>query len=114
METAVQEWMVRSMNNMAMKYEDWLRGCVHHDGRKGNVYLPCDSVLAIADWIEAHRDVAPVRHAKWEGCKGDITCSACGEYALYDSEDIEMQYRTLYCPFCGAKMDEGGSDGTDD
>lgn len=59
-------------------------------------------------------DVAPVRHAKWEGCKGDITCSACGEYALYDSEDIEMQYRTLYCPFCGAKMDEGGSNGTDD
>lgn len=59
-------------------------------------------------------DVAPVRHGKWEGCKGDITCSACGEYALYDSEDIEMQYRTLYCPFCGAKMGEGGTDGTDD
>lgn len=58
-------------------------------------------------------DVAPVRHGRWEGCKGDITCSACGEYALYDSEDIEMQYRTLYCPFCGAKMDGRKENGTD-
>ena len=52
------------MNDMAMKYEDWLRGCVHHDGRKGNVYLPCDTVLAIADWIEAPIDAVPVVRCK--------------------------------------------------
>lgn len=101
----MQEWMVRSMNNMAMKYEDWLRGCVHHDGRKGNVYLPCDSVLAIADWIEAHRDVAPVRHGKWinEQWTKDpvligVTCSNC--------MIVEDRFYK-YCPNCGAKMDKG-------
>lgn len=98
------------MSDMAMKYEDWLRGCVHHDGRKGNVYLPCDTVLAIADWIEAHRDVAPVRHGRWE--KNDYLfidtlyrCSVCGEeFYIENGTPQENQY--YYCPNCGAKMDE--------
>lgn len=85
------------MSDMAMKYEDWLRGCVHHDGRKGNVYLPCDMVLAIADWIEAHRDVAPVRHGRWDFDMSGAWCSVCGEYS-------EGEY--IYCPNCGARMDE--------
>lgn len=93
--------MVRVMSDMAMKYEDWLRGCVHHDGRKGNVYLPCDTVLAIADWIEAHRDVAPVRHGRWS--KG--VCSVCKKFSGFDDDN--------YCPNCGAKMDERGTNGTD-
>ena len=112
METAVQEWMVKKMSDMAMKYEDWLRGCVHHDGRKGNVYLPCDRVLAIADWIEAHRDVAPVRHGRWVQRKiresqfvqngyTRLYCSVCGEYS-------EGEYN--YCPYCGAKMDGDADD----
>ncbi len=46
-----------------MTYEDWLRGCVYHDGRNGNVYLPCDKVLKIADWIEAHRNAVPTDEA---------------------------------------------------
>ena len=113
-QTAAQEWMVRVMSDMAMKYEDWLRGCVHHDGRKGNVYLPCDRVLAIADWIEAHRDVAPVRHGRWEDefkedaeafVKHRYVCTVCGNWQTYG--------KTAYCPNCGAKMDEGGSNGTD-
>ena len=37
------------------KYEDWLRGCVRHDGRHGYVTLPCDEVLKIADFIERLR-----------------------------------------------------------
>ena len=85
------------MNDMATKYEDWLRGCVHHDGRKGNVYLPCDTVLAIADWIEAHRDVAPVRHGRWEEYGKTWWCSECG---------FETGLRWDYCPDCGARMDE--------
>ena len=40
---------------MKMLMEDWLRGCVHHDGRKGNVYLPIDKVLQIADYIQRTR-----------------------------------------------------------
>lgn len=35
--------------------EDWLRGCVYHDGRKGTVNLPCDKVLEIADYIQNTR-----------------------------------------------------------
>lgn len=98
------------MSDEYIEKEDAIQSIIAHDLVGGDA----------RDWAEyllentSTADVAPVRHAKWEGCKGDITCSACGEYALYDSEDIEMQYRTLYCPFCGAKMDEGGSNGTDD
>jgi len=101
------------MSDMAMKYEDWLRGCVHHDGRKGNVYLPCDTVLAIADWIEAHRDVAPVRHGYWmefEDCLMDTVyqCSECKtQFYLEDGNPYANAY--WYCPNCGAKMD-GGED----
>ncbi len=104
------------MSDMAMKYEDWLRGCVHHDGRKGNVYLPCDTVLAIADWIEAHRDVAPVRHGHWDvrepmpmhDIKGNLSwgnwyvCTGCG-FATTAIEGHITQYK--YCPSCGARMD---------
>ncbi len=90
------------MSDMAMKYEDWLRGCVHHDGRKGNVYLPCDMVLAIADWIEAHRDVAPVRHGHWIKISpaGIYECSECGKNVM--TSDIEAY---VWCHGCGARMD---------
>lgn len=81
MATAVQEWMVKTMSDiMAMKYEDWLRGCVHHDGRKGNVYLPCDTVLEIADWIEAHKDAVPV-----------VRCKDCKYY------DTPKNFKKPYC-----------------
>ena len=43
------------MSDGEMTYEDWLRGCVHHDGRHGYVTLPCDEVLKIADFIERLR-----------------------------------------------------------
>ena len=43
------------MSDGVMTYEDWLRGCVHHDGRHGYVTLPCDEVLKIADFIESLR-----------------------------------------------------------
>lgn len=43
------------MSDGQMTYEDWLRGCVYHDGRHGYVTLPCDEVLKIADFIERLR-----------------------------------------------------------
>lgn len=72
------------MSEMAMKYEDWLRGCVHHDGRKGNVYLPCDIVLGIADWIEAHRDAVPVVRCKDCKCWTEWSngTGSCSRFAL--------------------------------
>ena len=39
----------------AIPMEDWLRGCVYHDGRHGEVTLPTDKVLKIADYIQRTR-----------------------------------------------------------
>lgn len=40
---------------MKIPMEDWLRGCVYHDGRTGEVTLPTDKVLEIANYIQATR-----------------------------------------------------------
>ena len=39
----------------AIPMEDWLRGCVYHDGRHGYVTLPTDEVLKIANYIQRTR-----------------------------------------------------------
>lgn len=39
----------------AIPMEDWLRGCVYHDGRHGEVTLPTDNVLQIANYIQRTR-----------------------------------------------------------
>ena len=39
----------------AIPMEDWLRGCVYHDGRHGTVTLPTDKVLQIANYIQRTR-----------------------------------------------------------
>ena len=77
------------MSNIAMKYEDWLRECVHHDGKI--VYLPCDIVLAIADWIEAHRDAVPVvrcKDCKWKADTiGESWCDF-HEFTILSDDDF--------------------------
>lgn len=40
---------------MQIPMEDWLRGCVYHDGRNGEVTLPTDKVLEIANYIQLSR-----------------------------------------------------------
>lgn len=70
-------------------------------------------------------DVAPIRHGRWmvSGTikmfdqMGEIadcnyyTCTCCGfKKLIFDGHDSQYNY----CPNCGAKMDEGGNDGTDD
>lgn len=67
------------------------------DGLPKGWYLP----LAIIP----SADVAPVRHGRWMDMKGFWMCSEC-------HKDTLNLFK--YCPYCGAKMDEGGSDGTDD
>ena len=39
----------------AIPMEDWLRGCVYHDGRHGYVTLPTDKLLEIANYIQRTR-----------------------------------------------------------
>jgi hypothetical protein len=55
------------MSDGNMTYEDWLRGCVHHDGRHGYVTLPCDEVLKIADFIERLRADHKTEQTEREG-----------------------------------------------
>lgn len=46
-------------------------------------------------------DVAPVTHAHWiDVPQGYLKCSECGKGYL-------LMSAINYCPFCGAKMDEG-------
>ena len=40
---------------MAIPMEDWLRGCIYHDGRHGYVTLPIDKVHQIANYIQRTR-----------------------------------------------------------
>lgn len=39
----------------AISMEDWLRGCIYHDGRHGYVTLPIDKVHQIANYIQRTR-----------------------------------------------------------
>lgn len=52
-------------------------------------------------------DAVPARHGKWyelatyEGCEVDLRCSNCGATV----SGFVQNYK--YCPYCGARMDEG-------
>ena len=67
-------------------------------------------------------DAEPVRHGEWladiynletyetktvpyDGWHGDAYCSECGNYALLNSHEEDVDSK--YCPECGAKMDGG-------
>lgn len=39
----------------AIPMEDWLRGCIYHDGRHGYVTLPIGKVHQIANYIQRTR-----------------------------------------------------------
>ena len=39
----------------AIPMEDWLRGCIYHDGIHGYVTLPTDKVHQIANYIQRTR-----------------------------------------------------------
>lgn len=57
------------MSSVAINFEDWIRECVRRGGQDGQVYLPCNIMLGIADWIEAHKDAVPVvrcKDCKWQ------------------------------------------------
>lgn len=61
-----------------------------------DVYLAVRKVLASFPTVEAE----PIKHGKWNECiilgNSRYKCSVCGGV---------RRLRTLYCPFCGAKMD---------
>lgn len=65
-----------------------------------------DEVLSLGDVIETLDSVPSVdvgpRHARWQGVSpfvNSLECSEC-RYCVMDEE-----FRTPYCPWCGAVMD---------
>lgn len=54
-EALEQEQNKKQERTMGIPMEDWLRGCVYHDGRNGEVTLPTDKVIEIANYIQATR-----------------------------------------------------------
>ena len=92
-------------------YEEWDEW-INYDGSGREIASDTEDALCRLD----AEDVAPVRHGRWyqdaiyygedgSPCIVDI-CTECGAYGYYADFN--------YCPNCGAKMDEGGSNGTDD
>ena len=77
----------------------------HYDKEHGNEHFICgiETVLEYAENLPA-ADVAPVRHGRW---KCNKPCPICGEDRFKGLDaDIWADWEPLYCPNCGAKMDE--------
>lgn len=64
----------------------------------------CIGLIQCADIIDA----VEVVHAKWVWTQRGWCCSACCKPSL-----IEAVAFAKWCPRCGAKMDGGGTDGSD-
>ena len=107
--SAIQRGGVMSLYNVPrkwkkdfnIKYEDWLRGCVHHDGRHGYVTLPCDEVLKIADFIErlrADRKTEPQTELVNDSpiLVKDLVDD---EFNPYDEECMRCKHLKLQCEF---------------
>ena len=77
----------------------------HYDKEHGNEHFiyGIETVLEYAENLPA-ADVAPVRHGRW---KCNKPCPVCGEDRFKGLDaDIWADWEPLYCPNCGAKMDE--------
>lgn len=113
--------------------EDWLRGCVYHDGRNGEVTLPTDKVLEIANYIQATRtsitdislmdkierkDIEHLVRAcvmvteMIQDAPSVVPSGETGKWKITINEDyrcdncglITSSYKANYCPNCGAYM----------
>ena len=77
----------------------------HYDKEHGNeaFIYGIETVLEYAENLPA-ADVAPVVHGRW---KCNKPCPVCGEDRFKGLDaDIWADWEPLYCPNCGAKMDE--------
>lgn len=72
------------------------------------------AVFRVKQMVEYYfREVEPVVHAHWEYidfCSPNSKCSACGSLAPMDCCGDYHGERTKRCPHCGAHMDEGVKD----
>ena len=82
--------------------EECREACLEFDG----IYADCHQCIfeRVKDGVPKipTADVVPVQHAKWQGVSpfvNSLECSYC-RYCVMDEE-----FRTPYCPWCGAVMD---------
>lgn len=62
--------------------------------------------LRTAPTVEAE----PIRHGHWvNGFNSPLKCSSCG--IVNRANEITLRTDFKFCPYCGAKMDEGREDG---
>ena len=111
----------------AIPMEDWLRGCVYHDGRHGEVTLPCDKVHQIANYIQRTRrsvsdglidlKVEPIADTPQtdipsrdelgdcNSCEhlGDLRCGMCTNGSGYKrrADTPQTDKDKVVCPNCG-------------
>ena len=91
------------MSDGNMTYEDWLRGCVHHDGRHGEVTLSTDKVLEIANYIQLTRtsltdgmiELPPYDR------KTELNCSEKPNNCEWSVEYAKEMLNTMSCEECG-------------
>ena len=67
-----------------------------------------DNVPKFYDWLDDQPtiEVEPVKHGQWipvTNGRGGFECSICHNYAPSYQDGVE--WLSLYCPHCGAKMD---------
>ena len=101
----------------AIPMEDWLRGCVYHDGRHGYVTLPTDKVHQIANYIQRTRrsgtdgliDLEVVeadRKTEPQTCE-DCIWNVCNyNKAFEDEPQTETQMKTQISNLTFEKADE--------
>ena len=73
----------------------------------GKPTIDYESGVKVIDHIEtmSSAEVEPVKHGRWEPVtngRGGFECSICHSYAPSYQDGVE--WLSLYCPNCGAKM----------
>lgn len=83
---------------------DRLDAIAYHDWNQGTSVSWADAFKVFAEMVRDERtvDIEPVKHGHWIEDEARIRdqCSVCGLSVNWS------QYKTPYCPLCGAKMDE--------
>lgn len=68
------------------------------------------SIRSIRSEIEKNGEFRRVVHAHWIGIDGSYKCSKCGSVCIEKADEwIDLQFGcdpVLFCPRCGAVMDE--------
>lgn len=91
---------------MAIPIEDWLRGCVHHDGRSGYVTLPTDKVHQIANYIQRTRRSGTDGLIESPPKKESDEMSEEREFATVSSEYLmELEKKAKNCEYFRGRVD---------